>query len=507
MLNAVPESKEKLMFSTNSITSNSDDGVLSTAIAFAKNENNGQRPARLLLDSGSQCNLITSELCDLLKLKRTPINVKIGSISDCPFEVKHKCELEISSRNSSVKIRVTCLVVPRIRSEVPKLPFDAKLLQIPSHIKLAGPHFDRPRTIEIFLGNAIFWSLICVGQIKLNNAGLLLQKTRLGWILAGPMPGLQSKLVTCNLINKINIDNQLTKFWELEECSLNKRVLSCEENACEEFFTKTVRRDGEGWFIVSIPVKDDPRKLGDSREQGQHRLFNLEKRFTKQLEIHKEYSKFIIEYIELGQMKRINCKIDATPSFYLPRHCVIRAESVSTRLRVVFDASAQTTSGMSLSDLQMVGPNIQSDLFSILIRFRKHEFIIGTDIEKIYRQVKITPEQTSLQRILWRFDSSKTIEVFEFITVTYGTAAASFLAIRCLIELASKCEKAEPTVAKIIRHDFYVDDLLTGAETIKEVISLANRLKKILATGCFNLRKWVSNSPEIISEITESQKV
>ncbi|XP_033231623.1 uncharacterized protein LOC117182629 [Belonocnema kinseyi] len=233
------------------------DGVLATAIVFAKNENNEQRPARLLLDSGSQYNLITSELCDLLKLKRTPINVKIGSISDCVLEVKHKCELEIPSRNSPVKIRIMCLVVPRIRCEVPKLPFDAKLLQIPSHIKLADPHVERPGTIDIFVGNAIFWSLICTGQIKLNNAGLPLPKTRLGWILAGPMPGPQSKLVTCNVINKINVDNQLTKFWKLEECSLNKKVLSIEENAREYFLTKTVKCDEEGRFIVCIPLKDD----------------------------------------------------------------------------------------------------------------------------------------------------------------------------------------------------------------------------------------------------------
>ncbi|XP_033212150.1 uncharacterized protein LOC117169753 [Belonocnema kinseyi] len=477
------EPKEKIICSASTITSNPDDGVLSTASVLVTNINNEQCSACLLLDSGSQCNLITYDLCEALKLKKSPIDVSLGSISESPLTVKHKCEIEIQSQTSAYKIRVSCLVVSKIRSEVPKLQFNAKSLKIPLHINLADPQFDKPGTIDIFLGNAVFWSLICVGQIKLNNEGLILQKTRLGWMLAGPMPDSPSKLVSCNAISKINIESQLRQFWELEEFNLDKRVTSVDEGFCEEFFVKTLKRDNEGRFIVTIPLKRNPQCLGDSREIAKRRLLNLESRLGKQTELREDYSRFIREYIDLKHMKKVDNEIEPITSYYFPHHCIVRPQRESTKIRVVFNGSAESSSGVSLYDLQIVGPNIQSDIFSIILRFRKHKFVIGGDIEKMYRQVQITPEQHSLQRILWRFDVDKPIDTYELTTVTYGTAAASFLAIRCVNELAHECEKTDPEIAKIIRQDFYVDDLLTGADSIKETASLAKRLKKILATA------------------------
>ena len=116
--------------------------------------------------------------------------------------------------------------------------------------------------------------------------------------------------------------------------------------------------------------------------------------------MREEYSKLMREYINLKHMKKVDKKIEPIPSYYFPHHCIIRPESTSTKLRVVFNGSSKSSSGAFLNDLQMVGPNVQSDIVSIILRFRSHEFVIGGDIEKMYRQVQITPEQHSLQRIL-----------------------------------------------------------------------------------------------------------
>ena len=58
--------------------------------------------------------------------------------------------------------------------------------------------------------------------------------------------------------------------------------------------------------------------------------------------------------------------------------------------------------------------------------------MLSADIEKMYRQILIAPEQRAFQRILWREDPSHPLEAFELNTVTYGTAAASYLATRIL---------------------------------------------------------------------------
>ncbi|XP_072403037.1 uncharacterized protein [Diabrotica undecimpunctata] len=86
----------------------------------------------------------------------------------------------------------------------------------------------------------------------------------------------------------------------------------------------------------------------------------------------------------------------------------------------------------------------------------------------MYRQVMINPKERSLQRIFWRSNPNEELEIYELNTVTYGTASAPFLAIRCIMELALNCEGNSPDLSQIIKNDIYVDDLITGADSIQE---------------------------------------
>jgi hypothetical protein len=146
------------------------------------------------------------------------------------------------------------------------------------------------------------------------------------------------------------------------------------------------------------------------------------------------------EYELLGHMSEV--KVDNRDGYYLPHHPVFKEDSTTTKLRVVFDGSAKTLSGLSLNDVQMVGPPLQNDLFNILLRFRQHRFVIKTDIEKMYRQVLIEDNQKQYQKIFWRSDVSQPVKVYKLNTVTYGTAA---------------CKRIEPTLAKEIITNSYFD--------------------------------------------------
>ncbi|XP_076384394.1 uncharacterized protein LOC143263022 [Megalopta genalis] len=109
--------------------------------------------------------------------------------------------------------------------------------------------------------------------------------------------------------------------------------------------------------------------------------------------------------------------------------------SDTTKLRVVFDGSAITSTGFSLNDTLHIGPKIQDDLFYILLRFRIHQYVITGDIEKMYRQFLVRPEDRRYQRILWR-DTDNCVKTYELNTVTFGLSAAPYLAIRCLQQVA-----------------------------------------------------------------------
>lgn len=172
---------------------------------------------------------------------------------------------------------------------------------------------------------------------------------------------------------------------------------------------------------------------------------------------------------------------------------------------MVFDASAKTSSGLSLNDVQHVDPLIQTDLFTLLIQFRKYPFVLTADVEKMFRQVLIHPDHRKYHIILWNENSGKQLVCFELNTVTYGTASASYLSTRCLRALADEHQHLFPRSCNIIKNNFYMDDLLVGAESINSLKSIKNEVTAILKTGGFNLRKFMSNEPSLSDELISSE--
>ncbi|XP_062534536.1 uncharacterized protein LOC134203684 [Armigeres subalbatus] len=185
------------------------------------------------------------------------------------------------------------------------------------------------------------------------------------------------------------------------------------------------------------------------------------------------YVEFIREYIDLGHMRKVSEDAsDATMRYYLPHHAVLKPDSTTTKLRVVFDASCPTSSGVSLNDALMVGPVVQDDLTSIILRFRMHRIAVNADIAKMYRMIGVQSRDYPLQSIKWRNDASEPIRTYELTTVTYVTSSAPYLATKCLQRLADDGKATHSIATKVIKQDFYVDAMLSGVDTVDEGRSL-----------------------------------
>lgn len=246
--------------------------------------------------------------------------------------------------------------------------------------------------------------------------------------------------------------------------------------------------------------------LGDSYTVAERRFYSLERKFQRNQDFYRMYLKFINEYKSLGHMSKVDSANDSKISYYMPHHGIVKSSSLTTKLRVVFDALCPSSSGYSFNDIQMAGPTIQSDLVTILLRFRKHNYVIAEDIEKIYRMCWVNSDQRSLQRIIWRDSVDDPLETYELSTITYGTKAASFLAIRCLCQVAIDCETSHPEASQVIKNDFYVDDLLTGSNSVEDTVKLANDISSLLEKYGFHLRKWISNSAHVLNGINASDR-
>lgn len=129
----------------------------------------------------------------------------------------------------------------------------------------------------------------------------------------------------------------------------------------------------------------------------------------------------------------------------------------TTKLRVVFNASSKDMHNLSLNDTLLSGPKLQSDIVSLLFKFRLHSVVFTADIKQIYRQILITDKHRDYQRIIWRFSPSDPITEFRLNTVTFGISSSLFLAIRTLLQLCKDENHRYPLAAAALAECTYVD--------------------------------------------------
>ncbi|XP_044594839.1 uncharacterized protein LOC123272203 [Cotesia glomerata] len=239
------------------------------------------------------------------------------------------------------------------------------------------------------------------------------------------------------------------RFWEIEELPSTSKILSPEEKACEEHFSSNKTRDASGRYVVRLPFNEKIHLLGNSYSTALKRFSHLESRLHKDPKLLKDYSTFLTEYEQLKHMS-ISQESDINSGFYLPHHAVIKADSTTTKTQVVFDGSCKTSTGISLNDTLMVGPKLQDNLFVILIRYRSHIYALTADIEKMYRQILVHPDDVKYQKILFRESGDETIKIYTLNTVTYGTSAGSYLAIKSLQQLGKDKRKSYPNASVVL---------------------------------------------------------
>ena len=216
-----------------------------------------------------------------------------------------------------------------------------------------------------------------------------MQKTRFGWVI-GESPPAQSGTHSFH-ITTADLQTDFARFWEIDE-GPSTIHLSESELQCEEHFRNHVRRNKEGRYIVALPFNEKLSTLGTSKSVAMSRLAALSRRFQRDKHFEAAYNTVIQEYLDLGHMTKITHNRPSNNGYYLPHHGVIKESSNTTKLRVVFDGSAISTTGISLNDTLHTGPKLQEDLVEILLRFRSHQYVLTGDIEKMYRQILVRPD-------------------------------------------------------------------------------------------------------------------
>ncbi|UYV69346.1 hypothetical protein LAZ67_6003290 [Cordylochernes scorpioides] len=463
--------------------------LLATALVRIMNNRGEGMVVQVLLDQGSQSSFISRDVLQHLNTTITRINAQVYGINDTKGELVRElasCRLE-SLTQPGWTIPVQALVVNKMTR---MLPSQDLCLSIPASwhsLPLADPQFERSRKIDMILGTDVYRQLLLPDIKRQRQGQLCAQNTRLGWVILGKLPLVDQS--SPHLVYHISVKYEdslkdiLKRFWEVEEIPIKRRS-SAEEEFCEQLYQSEVKRTRTGRYVVPLPLD---QKIAESDLFGLsvaicfRRQLAMERRLDRNVYLRGEYCSFMKDYEELGHMTPLPEQVarDVEGCCFLPHHAV-RGMQPDKKLRVIFYAATRTTNGFSLNDRLYAGPKLQNDISSVLLRWRLPKIVMVADIEKMYRQILVRPQDALRQRILWRQNARETMRPYQLNTVTYGTSPAPFLALRTLIQLAKDDGHLYPKAVEAIRRDTYVDDILNGAENSLEAMGLQRELIDVL---------------------------
>lgn len=482
--------------------------LLSTAVIRVADKYGNFQEARALIDGGSQSTFITEKCASRLGLcvrGSGCIEIKgIGGneLSGCRGQVTLRM---VPQHTPEPLISTTGLVLNKVSDKLPAYSLPSSLINCYKGLQLADKQFYRSGKIDILIGADVLGDILLGGDIIRTKGLPYAMNTVFGYILQGPYNYNLENTLNKTQSFLVNTNSILEKFWEIEE--VPSQIVNPKDEECEAIFKKSYKREQSGRYQVRLPFLSEGPVLGDSRTQALKRFFSMEKRLQSDARLKEKYVEFMREYEDMGHMAPY-VGDPQEPYYVIPHHGIFK--SGSEKIRVVFDASCITSSGYSLNDCLHAGPKLQQDVMQVISRFRLPKIAFSTDIRMMYRMINIQEEDRKFQLIFWRESAELPVQLYELRTVTYGMKCSPYLAIRTLHQLADDVtvNSGSPldtcqyeNAANVLRNSVYMDDILSGASSLSDARQLKQELIDILASGGFELRKWVSNDKRLLEDI------
>lgn len=479
--------------------------LLATALVLLSSNEGHNTVARAVLDSASQTSFISEACANNLKLNRSHAgNNYINGISASEVKTKGFSHLTISSLNGVILSAAHPItILDRITSNLPKALISPDVKSRLKHIILADPTFDTPGPIDILIGADLFAHCLQGTPVSLGQDMPYTISTMFGNILIGSAPTFtpettNNALVTLLTVNDLDIHESIKQFWTIEEPP-NTMKLSQEDKECEEHFLSTYRRTDKGRYVCRLPFASDPSILGNSSKHALKMFLILEKKLALQPHNKHMYTSFMNEYLNSGHMELSTTPPANEANYFLPHHGVMK----DNKIRVVFNASAPTTSNTSLNEILHQGPKLHNEITNMIFNFRLPRIVFTCDIKQMFRQIEIAAEDQRFQLIYWREEPTHPLKIYKLKTVTYGMRSSPFLANKVISQLIVDEGHNHPLAAQALRDQIYVDDALLGSDTEEGAFLLQQDVIQLLKKGGFELRKWASNSQLLLNSVSQ----
>ena len=414
----------------NVLVSSGEIVLMQTAQAKLTNLNQSKcEQVRILLDSGSQRTYITESLAEQLQLRREKTEeIKVVTFgSETPKTVtttQTKLSIQL---NTGQHLDVSANIVPFISGSVQRKALNVcssdNLVHLMRSLDMADtiPSQTESSSVELLIGSDYYLDIILSQKIEVQP-GLYLLASKLGWILTGRTSEAESRLNETSMLiltygNNITETNVFTSvdtvtpqkpdledFWNIEAIGILDDPRTRNDEVVKQHFKETLKFEDSRYQMTWAWNEETP-DLAVNRELAVGRLKSVVSRMQNKVEVRETFNSIIKDQLEKGVIEKVDNPVTQNLVHYLPHHAVINPLKPTTKLRIVYDASAKTRKeNKILNECLYRGPVMLNDLCGLLMRIRLRTSAIVADIEKAFLQIGLQPSQRDVTRFLWLKD-------------------------------------------------------------------------------------------------------
>jgi hypothetical protein len=484
-------------------------GHLPVLIASMKQKSGKPIDVRVMIDSGSQASFICRSLVNKLNLKETPVNEVIVGINGSSNDTQVTC---VSTKLYSVldPFTLPCRlrVIDSVAGLLPPFTVEKDWLPIDSTPRLTEP-LERPAcTIDVLLGQDYMPDILT--DLPQGKRKLTLWHSKFGTCISGSFIDkcTEDQLIntaqvqTVQTVQAANMSNEellekMKEFWQADTLpSLESTKYTPDEMLALDQYHETTTFV-KGRYITRLPFNPAKPKPENNYFRALACFNSLEKQLLRNSDLRKRYTDAINKYISGGFAERVLTETPSTDTncYYLPHHSV---KKETRKTRVVFNGSAEDSSGNSLNKALLPGPALQQDLGEILLRFRSAKIACIGDISDFFLCVGLAVTDRPWTRFLWKEPGSKSKpKVFQMCHICFGLASSPFLAIQTIQTHVRKYQDQYPETVKDFLANCFVDDYLFAVDTVEEAKARYTTMETILQAGGFHMAKWLSSDPAV----------
>ena len=301
---------------------------------------------------------------------------------------------------------------------------------------------------------------------------------------------------------KYDLLKNLEFLWDKEMLGVKAHEYrKTDEIAVAKFYESVEWHEDLKRYSVGMPFNFRIERLKPNKELAYARLHQLIKKFVQDTNFAVQYAAVIREYIDKYAEEVLNPEASTEgPICYLPHRAVVRNESHTTKVRIVFDGSAKCgRDEVCLNDCLMQGPNLVQNIAACLINFRTKNYAFSADLEKAFLQILIKTAHRDVLRFVFPTDPLNPlspIKVYRFKVVIFGANCSPFHLAAVIIKHMS-IHVADRHVRDTLMRGLYVDNLFQTRDSPQQLINLFFECRKLFADAGMNLRSWRSDAPEV----------